>query len=202
VRKSHKQFARSYYDPALGHLRGRVLDVGCGANPRLSDLGPDVRVCGIDITESRLARAKGARPGPDQSAPDQPGPDQSGASSVVSFVRTDAARLPFGSHSFDGIAISFALCAVGDIDAVCAELRRVAKPGAPVVVIEHVRAQVKFIVALQRVQTALRQVRGRCRADRDPLAHLAAAGFVVARSVKSVHLAPLQFIVATAPREA
>jgi ubiquinone/menaquinone biosynthesis C-methylase UbiE len=187
LRKSHKEFARSHYDSAVGQLRGLVLDVGCGSNPRVKNPGSSAKFCGIDITGSRISRAKRAQQAP-ESAP-------------YRFLQTDASNLPFPSDSFDGVAISFALCAVRDIGRVCAELRRVAKPGADIVIVEHVRSEVKIIAALQNVQTALRTARGLCRADRYPLSDLSAAGFTITKSVKSVHLAPLQFILATVPRE-
>jgi SAM-dependent methyltransferase len=187
MRKSHKEFARLYYDSALTHLQGVVLDVGCGSNPRMKAPSSSVKFCGIDIAGSRISSAKAIQPSP--------------CRSHYGFMRTDASNLPFHHNSFDGVAISFALCAVSDIDQVCAEILRVAKPGAQVVVVEHIRSQLMVIAAMQRVQSMLRKARGLCCADRDPISNLSSAGFIITQSVKSPHLAPLHFILATVPRE-
>ncbi|SDQ76010.1 demethylmenaquinone methyltransferase [Thermostaphylospora chromogena] len=61
----------------------------------------------------------------------------------VTFVAGDALRLPFADEVFDAVTISFALRNVQDPEAALREMRRVARPGARLVVCEFSRPTVK-----------------------------------------------------------
>lgn len=64
-------------------LPGRVLDVGCGLGVELAYLACEGwRTCGVDLSAVALQRARTAHPG-------------------VSFLQSDATRLPFADQSFD-----------------------------------------------------------------------------------------------------
>ncbi len=95
----------------------RVLDLGCGKGRfarALVDRG--ARVVGLDVSQAMLAGADG---------------------SAMDRVRGSARRLPFRPSSFDGvIAVEiFEHLAPRAVDDVCAEVRRVLRPGGTFVVV-------------------------------------------------------------------
>jgi ubiquinone/menaquinone biosynthesis C-methylase UbiE len=111
-------------DEAVGMLDiaadDRVLDVGCGTGFATEALARESdHVHGIDQSPHQLARAfeKFGRRGP------------------VRFYLGDAERLPFGDDSFDVVWSSGSIEYWPDPVVALRELRRVGKPGSPVLVV-------------------------------------------------------------------
>ena len=110
---------------ALRRRPDRLLDVATGtadlAIEALS-LGPR-EVVGVDISDGMLegGRAKVARQGLDDR---------------VTLVQGDAADLPFDDGAFDGAFVAFGVRNFEDLGAGLAGVRRVLRPGAPLVVLE------------------------------------------------------------------
>lgn len=107
-------------DPPRG---GRVLEVavGTGANlPHLAPaVGPEGHIVGVDLSAAMMKVAqKRAR----------------GLSLPVHLIRADACHLPFADNSFDAVFHFGGINMFGDVSRGIAEMVRVAKPGAPVVV--------------------------------------------------------------------
>jgi len=102
---------------SMSPLAGRrVLDLGCGKGRfyrALSDKG--ARVVGVDLCAGMLAEATG-----------------------LDRVRATARRLPFGPASFDRVmAVEvFEHLAPQSLDVVCAEVRRVLRPGGKFVIVD------------------------------------------------------------------
>lgn len=90
-----------------------VLDVGCGTGGTMKSLGGACRFTGLDA--SPLAAGMAER--------------LSGAKVVVA----DATRMPFEDGTFDAVVASHILEHIDDDDAAVAEIRRVLKPGGPLV---------------------------------------------------------------------
>lgn len=102
---------------SLGPVAGRrILDLGCGKgrfSRPLRELGASV--VGLDLSAAMLDGASG-----------------------IDRVRASARRLPFGPASFDGVVAVevFEHLAPRSVDDVCAEARRVLRPGGTLVVVD------------------------------------------------------------------
>lgn len=128
-------------EKACGGLSGRmVLDVACGtgaSSRALADRG--AFVVGCDTSEGMLEVAqrredhRGAAVR-DESADGGAPPAVSGA--PVVYLKADAERLPFPSASFDAVCVSYGLRNMDDPVAALRQMRRVARPGAPIAVLD------------------------------------------------------------------
>ena len=117
-------------------VRGRLLDIGFGTGLSLAHYPPSVEVIGIDASLGmlRFARSEAANLG-----------------RRVQLLEMDAEHLGFPDRSFDSVAFNLCLCTIGDPDRAVREALRVARPGAPIVFLEHVRSQLLPIALLQDV---------------------------------------------------
>src|SRR5579859_3251242 len=114
-------------------VRGRVLDVGFGTGLSLLQYPDGVEVVGIDASQKMLDYGRGVarRAGRD-----------------VELLVMDAERMAFPDRSFDSVAFNLCLCTIPDPERALREAVRVARPGAPIVLLEHVRSHI-WPVALQ-----------------------------------------------------
>ena len=132
--------------------RTRFLEVGCGEGANIANLlfdgPPDVQAVGIDLFERKVAFA--ARQG-----------------IPARFVCGDALRLPFGGASFDLVLCRDVLHHLADREGALRELRRVAKLGATVWVVEpNGRNPLMSLLALLRPhERGLRSNSGRTLSD-------------------------------------
>lgn len=109
------------------HRTKRLLEVGCGVGAQTEILlrrFPQLHVTGIDASKPNLARAK-------EHLRRQPW-----AAGRHELRIADATRLDFELESFDGAFLCWVLEHVGDPMRVLSEVRRVLRPGSPVVVTE------------------------------------------------------------------
>jgi demethylmenaquinone methyltransferase/2-methoxy-6-polyprenyl-1,4-benzoquinol methylase len=118
----HRGWKRATVRAVRPRAGGRYLDVCTGTGDvalRLARAAaPSALVVGLDYSAGMLAVAGRRSPGRGR----------------VAWLRADALRLPFRDATFDGVTISFGLRNVADIPAGLAEIRRVLKPGARLVV--------------------------------------------------------------------
>ena len=117
-------------------VRGRVLDIGFGTGLSLPHYPPGVEVTGIDASLGmlRFARSESAK---------------SGRQALL--IEMDAEHLAFADRTFDSVAFNLCLCTIGDPQRAVREAIRVAKPGAPMVFLEHVRSHLLPVAAVQEV---------------------------------------------------
>lgn len=105
----------------------RVLDVACGPGSFSRDfaraVGSEGLVAALDASPTMLARAVRDTP------PDAP----------VTYVRADAAALPFADDGFDAACCFAALYLMDDPFAAIAEMARVLRPGGRVAILTSVR---------------------------------------------------------------
>ncbi len=115
-------------------VRGRVLDVGFGTGLSLPHYRPGVDVVGIDASRGMLAYSVGVARAMGRN---------------VALLEMDAEHLGFADRSFDSVAFNLCLCTIPDPGRAVGEAVRVAKPGAPMVFLEHVRSHVLPVALLQ-----------------------------------------------------
>ena len=114
-------------------VRGRLLDIGFGSGLSLAHYPDSVEVCGLDYSLPMLQHSR------------------LGAGRAVELVQADAQRLPFPDACFDSIAFNLCLCTIPDPERAIREALRVARPGAPMVFLEHVRSHLAPIALLQEL---------------------------------------------------
>ena len=102
------------------------LEVGAGTGANIRHYPPGARVVATDVSAAMLREARrkiGEAP----------------ASTEVWLVAADASRLPFRDAAFDWGAETLVFCEVPDPVAGLGEAARVLRPGAPLLMLEHVR---------------------------------------------------------------
>jgi len=99
---------------------GLVLEVGVGAGVNLSHYPREANVVALDLSAAMLAEA-------------------SERGTPAALLQADAQHLPFRDGSFDGVVGSLVLCSVPSPLLALSEVRRVCKPGARLVFLEHGR---------------------------------------------------------------
>ena len=115
-------------------VRGRVLDVGFGTGLSLMQYPPEVDVVGIDASAKMLDYGRGvARE----------------AGRQVELIVMDAERMAFPDGHFDSVAFNLCLCTIPDPESAVREAVRVARPGAPMVFLEHVRSHIWPVAMVQ-----------------------------------------------------
>lgn len=114
-------------------VRGRLLDVGFGSGLSLPHYPAAVKVVGVDYSLPMLQHAR------------------LGAERAAALVQADAERLPFADASFDSVAFNLCLCTIPDPERAIREALRVARPGARMVFLEHVRSHLAPVALLQDV---------------------------------------------------
>jgi ubiquinone/menaquinone biosynthesis C-methylase UbiE len=145
-------------------VTGSLLEVGIGSGLSLPHYPDSVQVTGVDLSREmlRLCRARAAELG-----------------RPVELIEDDAQSLPFAAATFDSVAFNLCLCTIPDPLLAVREGLRVARPGAPLVFLEHVRSHL-WPVAL--VQDLVNPLTVRFDADhfnRRTLATVRAAGVEV-----------------------
>jgi|SRR5579859_6230098 len=109
----------------LGELRGSVVEIGPGAGVNLGHYGPGLRWIGVEPNPYMRSylRKEAERRG------------------LQLDMRSGVAeQLEIPDQSVDAVVCTLVLCSVHDVERVLKEIRRVLKPGAPFVFIEHVAA--------------------------------------------------------------
>lgn len=151
----------------VGQASGRVLEIGAGTGLNLG-LYPAEADLVLTEPEAPMARRLERR--------------LAAEGRQAEVVRTGGERLPFADDSFDAAVATLVLCTVGDAPATLSELRRVLRPGAPLLFLEHVRSAEPGVARLQdRVHPLWVRFGHGCHCNRDTLAAIEAAGFSVGR---------------------
>lgn len=149
----------------LADLTGDVLEIGAGTGANFQYYPAQTRVTAIEPSPNFSKRAEAKLPN---------------AQATVELRQADAQQLPFGDDSFDGAVATLVFCTIPDPMTALAEVHRVIKPGAPLLLIEHVRAQSagkRFILSLWA--PCHKTLFVGCHLNRDTEANVRSAGFQV-----------------------
>lgn len=150
---------------AVQGLEGEIVELGFGAGLNLPVLPARVeRVHAIDPDRlgRRLAKTRIAE-----------------SSADVCFAGLDGQRIELDDDSMDGALSTFTLCSIPDAVQALREVRRVLRPGAPLMFLEHGRAPQPHLARWQtRLGPIYSPLAGGCRLDLEVQAVLENAGFV------------------------
>lgn len=152
-------------------LRGHIAEIGCGTGAMFGIYAaPIERVTAIEPDPAFAARARAAA---------------ATAAVPIDVIEGRGEALPLPDASVDAVVVALVLCSVPSVDAVCAELVRVLRPGGEVRLLEHVRSERRVAGALMHAFNPLwLAVNGQgCRMNRDPLPPLERAGLKIERVV-------------------
>ena len=155
--------------PLLARARGRVIEIGFGTGANLPHY-PDAVTSLVAVEPSEglavHARARLTRWG-------RP---------FEVNVQSGSRPLPFPDASFDTAVITFVLCSARRVPELLAETRRLLRPGASLLLAEHVVAPGGGLRWLQHaLRPAWKLCLGGCDPTLDPRAALVAAGFDVSQ---------------------
>jgi len=116
----HRRWKRRVADLAAVTPGARALDLCCGTGDLALALARrGARVTGLDFSAPMLDVARRRASGPD-----------------LDFIRGDALQIPFPDASFDIVTMGYGLRNLASWEAGLAEMRRVAKPGGRIVILE------------------------------------------------------------------
>ncbi|WKA57275.1 class I SAM-dependent methyltransferase [Planococcus shenhongbingii] len=139
----------------IGKAHGRVLEIGSGTGANFPFYRNVMRVDAIE-------------PNPQMSRQSTP---QISKSHVPIEIHTAKAEdLPFKDNFFDSVVATLVFCTIPDPEKALQEIRRVSKPGAVVLFLEHVRMPQSTLGKAQDIITPLwRKAFDGCHLNRDTL---------------------------------
>jgi demethylmenaquinone methyltransferase / 2-methoxy-6-polyprenyl-1,4-benzoquinol methylase len=115
-----------------------VLDVACGTGDMLREFArgapPPARLIGVDFAPQMLARG-----------------DYTGLSTPVELIEADARDMPLPDESVDVISCAFGARNFDNLQATLREMRRVARPGARIVILEFATPPGRILRWLHRL---------------------------------------------------
>jgi ubiquinone/menaquinone biosynthesis C-methylase UbiE len=160
---------RNFMNPlrreVVGQAHGVVLEIGAGNGLNFSFYDPKAvkRVEAIEPNSTMLryarTRAEAARV-------------------PIHLTQASVEHLPFANESFDSAVVTLVFCSVDDPLRGLSEVRRVLKPNAPLLMVEHVRAKGGILVTLQNIITPItRLIDGNCHWNRNTESTVVQAGF-------------------------
>src|SRR3974377_1632884 len=123
---------------AAERIGGRILEVGVGTGISLPHYSYTNRICGIDISEPMLRKARNRVP-------------ELGLVHVEGFCVMHAENLEFPEASFDVVVAQYVITTVPNPEATLDEFVRVLKPGGEIILVSRVGAEAGPRRALEKL---------------------------------------------------
>ena len=149
----------------LAGVTGNVLEVGAGTGANFQYYSAQAKVTATEFSKYFIKRAAAKI---------------TGASAEITLQEADAENLPFADDTFDAAVGTLVFCSVHDQMKALSEVRRVTKPGASLLMIEHVQADTPGKRMILNLWNPCQKVlAGGCNLNRDTRAAVVAAGFKI-----------------------
>ena len=164
---SEQNFINPLRREVVDQARGVVLEIGAGngLNFVLYDPARVERVEAIEPDSAMLvyARERAAK-----------------ARVPVNLIQAPVEHLPFADETFDSALVTLVFCSVNDPLRGLQEVRRVLKPGGPLLMVEHVKAQGAVAATIQNIVTPInKRIAGNCHWNRETEKTVIEAGFQI-----------------------
>jgi ubiquinone/menaquinone biosynthesis C-methylase UbiE len=150
--------------------RGDVLEIAAGTARNLPYYPSDVRLTGVELSPEMVAIARRRQKELGREADLRVG---------------DVQQLEFGDASFDTVVSTLSLCTIPDDREAVREAYRVLRPGGRFLLLEHVRSPRLPVWLVQRLFDPLAVRFAADHLVREPLDHIATAGFEIERVERS-----------------
>lgn len=138
-----------------GNAYGHVLEIGSGTGANFPFYKNALRVDAIEPDEKRINRSRN---------------QVNKAKAPIHLHIAGAERLPFNENVFDTVIATLVFCTIPEPQKALLEIQRVAKPGARIFFLEHVRMPQPLIGKVQDLMTPLwKKAFGGCHLNRDTL---------------------------------
>jgi ubiquinone/menaquinone biosynthesis C-methylase UbiE len=149
----------------LSSLAGWVLEIGIGTGANFQYYPSQAQVTAIEPSVHFLKRARAKIVT---------------AQASIELKEADAQALPFANDTFDAAVATLVFCTIPNPIKALAEIKRVTRAGAPLLMIEHVKARTPRIQLLQNLWNPCQNfIAGGCNVNRDTEAVVRDAGFLV-----------------------
>jgi phosphatidylethanolamine/phosphatidyl-N-methylethanolamine N-methyltransferase len=123
---------------AARDVGGRILEIGVGTGLSFDDYDASTEICGIDISEPMIARARERL--------------NSGRYPYVKELRVmDAGALEYPDASFDCVVGQFVITLVDNPEKVLSECARVLRPGGQIILVNHLYSERGLAAAVERL---------------------------------------------------
>src|ERR687893_262947 len=137
----------------LSGLAGRVLEIGAGTGANFQHYRPQAQAIAIEPSVHFLKRARAKI---------------ATARACIALTEADAHILPFANDTFDAAVATLVFCTIPDPMKALAEVKRVTRGGAPLLMIEHVKARTTGAQLLQNLWNPCQNfIAGGCNVNRD-----------------------------------
>ncbi len=143
---------------------GKTLEVAIGTGLNLAYYHPSTELFGLEFSHAMMQGALKKTAQLDLNA---------------SYTQGDALALPYADESFDAVVCSYGLCGFADERAALAEMQRVLKPGASLLLTDHIVSTNLLVRGLQHLLELYSIPAHGEHFRRRPLLHLESLGFEV-----------------------
>ncbi len=166
--RSMSRFERVFFSGnrewVCGQAKGEVVELAAGTARNLPYYPAGVKLTAIELS-------------PEMTALGRKRADDLGRE--IDLRVGDAEALDFPDESFDTVVCTYGLCTIPNDDAAVREAKRVLRPAGRILLAEHVRSPNPVVRTIQRAIDPLAHRFGGDHLLREPLDHLAEAGFEV-----------------------